>query len=77
HELRHEMAINCGCWMGDPGDDLATASHPSYREDAKEPLPPLDELGTDSEAPDYTELVYMASSENAGIFINHDDEWRR
>jgi hypothetical protein len=55
------MAINCGCWMGDLGDDLATASHPNYGEDAKEPLPPSDELDTDPEAPDYTDLGYTAS----------------
>ncbi|KAJ7895738.1 hypothetical protein B0H13DRAFT_2276193 [Mycena leptocephala] len=53
--------INCGCWMGDPGDDLATSSHPSYGEDAKELLLPLDELDTDPEAPDYTELAYTPS----------------
>jgi hypothetical protein len=47
--------------MGEPSDDLATASHPSSGEDAKEPLPPLNELDTDPEAPDYTELAYTAS----------------
>ncbi|KAJ7939148.1 hypothetical protein B0H13DRAFT_1573542, partial [Mycena leptocephala] len=51
HELRLEMAINRGYWTGDPGDDLATASHPSYGEDENAPLPPSDELANDPEAP--------------------------
>ncbi|KAJ7303710.1 hypothetical protein DFH08DRAFT_825643 [Mycena albidolilacea] len=38
YELSREKAINRGYWIGDPGDDLATALHPSYGKDSNEPL---------------------------------------
>jgi hypothetical protein len=74
YELSREMAINRGYWTGDPGDDLATASHPSYGEDGDAPLPPLNELANDPDAPDYNEPADAAAEREAGIFINHDDE---
>jgi hypothetical protein len=74
YELSREKAINRGYWMGDPGDDLGTASHPSYGEDASQPLPPLDELIDDPEAPDYTEPLDAAAERDAGVFINDDNE---
>ncbi|KAJ7795294.1 hypothetical protein B0H14DRAFT_2391756 [Mycena olivaceomarginata] len=74
YELSRAKAINRGYWTGDPGDDLATASHPSYGEDASGPLPPSDELVDDPEAPDYQEPADAAAERDAGIFVNHDDE---
>jgi hypothetical protein len=50
YELGREMAINRGYSTGNPGDDLATASHPSYGGDGSAPLPPSDELANDPEA---------------------------
>jgi hypothetical protein len=66
--------VNRGYWTGDPGDDLATASHPSYGEDSNEPLPPLDELANDPEAPDYTEFPDATAEREAGVFVNDNDE---
>ncbi|KAJ7791557.1 hypothetical protein B0H14DRAFT_2624867 [Mycena olivaceomarginata] len=65
---------NRGYSTGDPGDDLATASHPSYGEDGSAPLPPSDELANDPEAPDYTKFPDAAAEREAGIFVNCDDE---
>ncbi|KAF7372345.1 Integrase catalytic domain-containing protein [Mycena venus] len=74
YELSREKAINRGYWTGDPGDDLATASHPSYGEDSNAPLPPLDELANDPEAPDYTEFADATAEREAGVFVNDNDE---
>ncbi|KAJ6616080.1 hypothetical protein B0H10DRAFT_2219820 [Mycena sp. CBHHK59/15] len=74
YELSREKAINRGYWTGDPGDDIATASHPSYGEDSNEALPPLDELSSDPTAADYTEFADAAAEHAAGIYVNHDDE---
>lgn len=74
YELSREKAINRGYWTGDPGDDLATASDPSYGVDSNEPLPPLDELANDPDAPDTTEFVDAAAEQEAGVYVNHDDE---
>ncbi|KAJ7355348.1 hypothetical protein DFH08DRAFT_803396 [Mycena albidolilacea] len=64
-----ESPIDC-----DPGDDLATASYPSYGEDASGLLPPSDELVDDTEAPDYQEPADAAAKQDAGIFVSHDDK---
>ncbi|KAF7354472.1 Integrase catalytic domain-containing protein [Mycena venus] len=74
YELSRERAINRGYWTGDPRDDLATASHPSYGEDSNAPLPPLDELANDPEAPDYTEFADATAEREAGVFVNDNDE---
>ncbi|KAJ7239702.1 hypothetical protein C8J57DRAFT_1245817 [Mycena rebaudengoi] len=60
YQLNRERAINRGYWTGDPGDDLLTASHPSYGEDPSERLPPPDELSGGPTAPDLTEYPDVA-----------------
>ncbi|KAJ7877362.1 hypothetical protein B0H14DRAFT_2342344, partial [Mycena olivaceomarginata] len=74
YELSREKAINRGYWTGDPGDDLATASDPSYGEDSNAPLPPLDELADDPDALDYSEFPNSTAEREAGVFMNDDDE---
>ncbi|KAJ7301576.1 hypothetical protein DFH08DRAFT_978601 [Mycena albidolilacea] len=64
YELSRAKAINRGYWTGDPGDDFATASHPSYGEDVSGPLPPS-ELVDDPEAPDYQEPADAAAERDA------------
>ncbi|KAJ7580459.1 hypothetical protein C8J56DRAFT_1058097 [Mycena floridula] len=60
YKLSREKAIIRGYWSGDPGDDIATASHVDYsRESENEPMPPLDELQDDPVHPiraDYTSV---------------------
>ncbi|KAJ7745573.1 hypothetical protein DFH07DRAFT_963270 [Mycena maculata] len=63
YELSRERAINRGYWTGDPGDDIATVSHPSY-----------DELSDDPTAPDYSDYADTTAEREAGVYVNHDDE---
>ncbi|KAJ7795762.1 hypothetical protein B0H14DRAFT_2311466, partial [Mycena olivaceomarginata] len=74
YELSQEKAINRGYWTGNPNNDFGTVSHPSYGKDASEPLPPLDELIDDHEAPDYMEPVDVAAERDSEIFLNHNHE---
>ncbi|KAJ7673212.1 hypothetical protein DFH06DRAFT_58455 [Mycena polygramma] len=74
YELSREKAINRGYWTGDPGDDVATASDPSYGVDSNEPLPPLDELANDPDALNANEFADAAAEQEAGVYVNHDDE---
>ncbi|KAJ7676904.1 hypothetical protein DFH06DRAFT_976326 [Mycena polygramma] len=74
YELSREKAINRGYWTGDPGDDLAMASDPSYGVDSNEPLPPVDELAQDTDAPDYTEFADATAERDAGVYLNDDNE---
>ncbi|KAF7348942.1 Integrase catalytic domain-containing protein [Mycena venus] len=74
YELSPEKAINHGYWTGEPGDNLATASHPSYGKDSNAPLPPLDELANDPEAPDYFEFADATAEREAGVFVDDNDK---
>ncbi|KAJ7603860.1 hypothetical protein DFH06DRAFT_1021797 [Mycena polygramma] len=74
YELSREKAINRGYWTGDPGDDVATASDPSYGVDSNEPLPPLDELANDPDTLDTSEFADAAAEQDAGVYVNHDEE---
>ncbi|KAK6981210.1 hypothetical protein R3P38DRAFT_3333867 [Favolaschia claudopus] len=71
-----EKAINRGYWTGDPGDPVSDASDPHYGQDPDAPLPPTDELQSDSTSVDYSEYPNVAAEREAGIVINDDDEVR-
>ncbi|KAJ7663756.1 hypothetical protein DFH06DRAFT_986261 [Mycena polygramma] len=73
-QLSREKAINRGYWTGDPGDDINTASDPTYGQDPEAPLPPLDEMQNDPAAPDYAEYPDVSAEREAGILINDDEE---
>ncbi|KAJ7828987.1 hypothetical protein B0H13DRAFT_2372837 [Mycena leptocephala] len=47
---------------------------PSHGEDGNAPPPPSDGLANDPEAPDYTEFPDAVAEQEAGIFVNRDDE---
>jgi hypothetical protein len=51
YKLSRQHAINHGYWSSDPGDDIATASDPSYGHDPTIPIPPADKIATDPSAP--------------------------
>ncbi|KAJ6471144.1 hypothetical protein C8R47DRAFT_1200291 [Mycena vitilis] len=72
--LSREKAINRGYWTSDPGDDVATASDPSYGVDSNEPLPPLDELAKDPDTLDTSEFADAAAEQDAEVYVNHDEE---
>ncbi|KAL0567248.1 hypothetical protein V5O48_014747 [Marasmius crinis-equi] len=73
YELSREVAINRGYWTGDPGDDLATASDPSYGQEDGD-LPPLDELRADPQHPEYQEYESRAQEKADGVYVNDDEE---
>ncbi|KAJ7592085.1 hypothetical protein C8J56DRAFT_781303 [Mycena floridula] len=75
YELSREKAIVRGHWSGDPGDDIATASHVDYgRESENEPMPPLDELQDDPVCPIRADYTSVDEERNDGVFLNDDDE---
>ncbi|KAK6981683.1 Integrase catalytic domain-containing protein [Favolaschia claudopus] len=76
YELSKTRAINRGYWNSDPGDDIPTASNPTYGEDPEEQLPPADELSGDHVAADHTEFPDAAAERDGGVFVNADDEIR-
>ncbi|KAK6971534.1 Integrase catalytic domain-containing protein, partial [Favolaschia claudopus] len=76
YELSKTRAINRGYWNSDPGDDIPTASNPTYGEDPEEQLPPADELSGDPVAADHTEFPEATAERDAGVFVNADDEIR-
>jgi len=74
YELSRRHAINRGYWTGDPGDDLETASDPSYGHDPTVPMPPMDELSIDPTAAIDEEYTNIAEEREGGVFVNGDDE---
>lgn len=74
YELSQRLAINRGYWSGDPGDDLATASEPSYGHDPTVPIPPADELAADPSVPVMEDYGDATAEKAAGVFLNGDDE---
>jgi hypothetical protein len=73
YELSRERAQTRGYWHSDPGDDLNTASDPTYgQEDGQ--LPPLDELASDPSHGDYAPFNGSEEEREAGIFVNEDEE---
>lgn len=76
YELSKTRAKNRGYWTGDPGDDISTASQPTYGEDPAEQLPPADELLNDPTSPDHTPYPDIEAEREAGVFVNEDEEIR-
>jgi hypothetical protein len=74
YELSRQHAINRGYWSGDPGDDMETASDPSYGHDPTVPMPPVDELSSDPTAPVEEDYADLAAQKQAGVFVTGDNE---
>lgn len=74
YKLSRQHAINQGYWTGDPGDDINTASDPSYGHDPTVPIPPADEMAADPHAPVAEEFTDTAAERDAGVFVNGDEE---
>ncbi|KIM73958.1 hypothetical protein PILCRDRAFT_92798 [Piloderma croceum F 1598] len=74
YKLNCQHAINRGYWSGDPGDDMATATDPSYGHDPTVPMPPVDELSADPTAPVVDKYIDLAAEKEAGVFVTGDDE---
>jgi hypothetical protein len=74
YELSRQHAINRGYWTGDPGDDLETASDPTYGHDPTMPMPPADELSSDPNAAISEEYADPVAEEEAGVFVTGDEE---
>ncbi|KAK1235244.1 hypothetical protein PQX77_001537 [Marasmius sp. AFHP31] len=73
YELSRETAINRGYWTGDPGDNITMASDPDYGQEDGD-LPPLDELPTDPQHPEYTDYTSLAEEKANGVFVNNNTE---
>jgi hypothetical protein len=74
YELSRMRAINRGYWTGDPGDNVETASDPSYGHDPTVPMPPTEELAADPIAAVADEYADHAEEKEAGVFVTGDDE---
>ena len=71
-ELSCQTAITRGYWMGDPRDNLQTASDPLYGFDGEAPMPLSEEVQDDVEAGDEPSGSY--EEREAGVAVNGDDE---